>query len=81
MEVHVSGSDSPLLFRAAVLNCLARCIDSYTPLDSVADFLEKLTETGWKDKDVQAVWMTVVPLLAVSRSRWRCEHHIGRQTG
>ena len=73
----MSSSDSAFLFRAAVLDCLARCIDSYTPLDSVAKFLEKLTEIGWDDKDVQAVWMTVVPLLSKSRSRWRCEHHVG----
>jgi len=74
----MSDSDSALLFRAAVLSCLARCIDSYTPLDSVADFLEKLTELGWNDGDVQAVWMTVVPLLSESRSRWRGRHHLGR---
>jgi hypothetical protein len=77
----MSDSDSALLFRAAVLNCLARCKDSYTPLNSVCDFLEKLTEMGWNDHDVQAVWMTVVPLLERSPSRWRCGRHVGRQTG
>jgi len=77
----MSGSNSAFLFRAAVLDCLARCTDSYTPLDSVADFLEKLTEIGWDDKDVQAVWMTVVPLIAKSKSRWRRERQVGRQTG
>jgi hypothetical protein len=74
----MSGSDSALLFRTAVLNCLAHSIDSYTPLDSVANFLEKLTEIGWNDDDVQAVWMTVLPLLSESRSRWRGKHHVGR---
>jgi len=78
MGKNMSASDSAMLFRAAVLNCLARCKDSYTPLDSVGDFLEKLTEIGWNDDDVQAVWMTVVPLLAQSPSRWRCGHHIGQ---
>ena len=73
----MSASDSALLFRAAVLNCLARCKDSYAPLDSVAEFLEKLTATGWNDGDVQAIWMTVVPLLAQSRSRWRRGHLVG----
>lgn len=74
----MSASDSALLFHAAVMNCLARCQDSYTPLDSVGNFLEKLTEMGWKDDDVQAVWMTVVPLLERSQPRWRRERHVGR---
>jgi hypothetical protein len=73
----MSASDSELLFRSAVRNCLARCKDSYSPLDSVAEFLEKLTAMGWNDGDVQTVWMTVVPLLAHSRSRWRRGLHDG----
>ena len=77
MGKHMSACDSAILFRAAVLNCLARCKDCYTPLDSVAEFLEKLTAMGWKDGDVKAIWMTVVPLLAESQSRWRRGHHVG----
>jgi hypothetical protein len=77
MGKRMSACDSAILFRSAVLNCLARCKDSYTPLDSAADFLEKLTAMGWKDGDVQAIWMTVVPLLAESQSRWRRGHHVG----
>jgi len=73
----MSTCDAAILFRAAVLNCLGRCEDSYNPLDSAAEFLEKLTAAGWNDSDVQAIWMTVVPLLAEARPRGRRGHQAG----
>jgi len=52
-----------LSINAAVMNCLARCLDSALPYVSLGDFLEKLRSMGWNEADVQAVQDAVLPML------------------
>lgn len=59
-----------LAIRAAVMNCLARCTESETPLVCLSEFLEKLAELGWQKEDVEAVRNMVLKLmLTISRQR------------
>ena len=61
---------SRLAIRAAVLNGLARCTESETPLVCLAVFLEKLADLGWQKDDVEAVHnMVLKQMLVISRQR------------
>jgi hypothetical protein len=53
-----------LAIRAAVMNCVARCLDSDTPVICLGDFLEKLAVMGWQSEDVDTVRGSVVSKLA-----------------
>jgi len=64
---------STLSIRAAVMNCLARCIESQAPLCCLGEFLEKLVAMGWNDDDVQTVQASVLHLLGRSKS---CQHRV-----
>ena len=69
--VHTSMAvyKSTLSIRAAVMNCLARCIDSQAPLCCLGEFLEKLVAMGWSEDDIQIVQASVLHLLGRSNIR------------
>ena len=51
------------LIHAAVMNCVARCSESDVPTVTMVDFLDRLAELGWGEKDIAAVQRGVLPLL------------------
>lgn len=50
--------------RAAVKNCLARCMQGDTPLGIIAEFKAELRDSGWSESDVLKVEQTVRKMLA-----------------
>jgi len=54
---------SKLSVRAAVMSCLARCSEGEAPLCGLGEFLEKLSEMGWNNEDIQTVQISVLRLL------------------
>jgi hypothetical protein len=58
-----------LSIRAAVMNGLARCAESETPLSCLANFLEKLAGLGWAADDIATVRNMVLKLLLMSHHK------------
>jgi len=55
---------SDLHIRNAVKDCLARCFTGDTPLGVIAEFVLQLRESGWSDRDIRAVEVSVRRVMA-----------------
>jgi hypothetical protein len=67
-RAEMSGK-SQLSVRAAVMNGLARCTESESPVCCLAEFLEKLVALGWEPGDVAQVQRAVLQLLGDLQER------------
>ena len=54
---------SELSVRAAVMSCLARCVESDAPLCCLTDFLQRLRALDWSDAAIGQVESAVLAIM------------------